>query len=140
MFMWKHDYSIEVNIPIRKIWEFQLNPNNWSKWMDQFDSFTYIGEIETGSIIKAKIKNRNQQISILFTDVKPVKEFSICMKSLLGYQESTCTNEEISAGKTRINITTKVKSLLVPFMKSSFKKKVEMQYSKYFESLELYAY
>lgn len=43
MFKWEHEYTLEVDMPLKKAWEFFADLNNWPKWIDQFESFHFPG-------------------------------------------------------------------------------------------------
>lgn len=69
MFKWAYEYAEEVNVPLSKVWEFSVDPTEWPKWIKQYESCEFTGQIQAGSKIKAKIKGRNQHLSILVTDL-----------------------------------------------------------------------
>ena len=131
MFRWSREHFIEVNIPIQKMWDIYINPSNWPKWVDQFDFCTFEGELKPGTIIKTKIKNRNVYIQIKMTKLKPYDECELLIKAPLFTQESSCFFQEISTERTLLIMKTSVISLLVPFLKSFFHKRLEYSNSKY---------
>ena len=54
MFRRFNEYSIEVDVPICKVWDFYFTPSNWPKWIDQFEDCSFEDDLKKGSIIKAK--------------------------------------------------------------------------------------
>lgn len=130
MFKWSHEHSIEVDAPLQTAWDFYVNPSNWPKWEDRFDSCALEGQFKTGAKVKAKIKNMSAHLLILVTDVKPYHECRCLVKVPFSTQESLCTFQEISPGKTRMVLKIYVISLLAPFMKSTFLKNVEKSNAK----------
>ena len=123
MFRWSREHSVEVNLPIRKVWDFYITPGNWPKWMDQLESCTFEGELQVGTIIKAKVKNRNAHIQITMTELKLHGEYGILIKVPFFIQESSDVFREISPEKTLVITKTSITSLLAPIMKLYFNKK-----------------
>lgn len=139
MFTWSHENSMDVDLPLQKAWNFYTNPSNWLKWEDRFDAFVLEGTLRAGSQIKAKIKNKSIHITILVTEIKPYHECKCLLKSPFFTQESLCTFEEISLGKTRITLKICVISLFVPFMKKFFLKNIEKVRPKYLKAFAEFA-
>lgn len=130
MFTWAHEDSIEVDLSLQKAWDFYMNPTNWLKWEDRFDAVVFGGSLTTGSLVKAKIKNKPVHIEIRITEVKPYHECKYLVKVLFFTQESICTFEELSSERTRIILKLKIYSLFTPFMKKLFLKNLEKYRSK----------
>ena len=125
IFKWFHTDSIELNIPLDKVWRLYMNPDNWPQWVDRFESCDYEGALKSGSVVKAKIKNKSIYLPIFITEIQPHKEVKILIKSPFFVQESCTVFKEISPIKTRLIMKTSIKSLFVPFLKSYFLKKCE---------------
>ena len=121
---------MDVDLPLQEAWNFFMNPANWPKWEDQFESCFLEGDLRAGSKIKAKIKNKPIRILILITEVRPYHECKYLIKSLFFTQESLCTLQEMSPGKTRITLKMCIIGFFVPFMKTIFLKNMEKSYSK----------
>ncbi len=126
MFKWIHEHIFEEKISINNAWDFQLNLTKWPKWIEEFESFTCEGELKSGSIISAKIKNQNSSINIFIKNLVPHQEFTVSIKVLFFTQESTHLFEKISPEITRITTVTTVKSFFTPFLKSYYKNKFEV--------------
>ena len=139
MFNWSHETSMEVDLSLQMAWDFFINPSNWPKWEERFETCVLEGEFKTGSKIKAKIKNKPIQISILVTEVRPYRECKCLVKSLFFTQESLCVFQEISPGKTGITLKLCVISFLAPFMKKFFLKHAENVHSKCLHALAEFA-
>jgi hypothetical protein len=121
---------MEVNLSLRKVWDFYMNPINWPKWEDRFEACVVEEELKAGSKIKAKIKDKPIQILILVTELRPYHECKYLVKTLFFTQESLCVFQEISAEKTRITLKLCVISIFTPFVKSMFLKNIEKSRSK----------
>lgn len=135
MFQWFHEYSLDVDFPIQKVWEFCLEPKNWPKWTEKFESCHCEGELKTGSTIRVKIKTRFPQdiyMPIFIKEIQPY-ECKMLLKVPFFAQENVCTLQEISLQKTRISVNTCVKSFFVPLMRSHFYKKIEKAKTKEFK-------
>jgi hypothetical protein len=128
MFKWLHQYVIEVNMPLQEVWEFYMNPSNWSQWMDDFESCHFVQSPVKDSIVSAKIKNKEVFVHFLFTEIKPYQEAALRVSTLFFTQESLTLFQEISLEKTQLTFNTTVKSIFVPFLKSYFLKKCATQY------------
>jgi len=135
MFKWVHEYSIEVDIPIQKVWEFSTSPGLWHVWNDEYETFHHEGNLKSGSVIKAKVKNANIEIPFNVTTLTPYEECTIFVKVPFFSQEVVCTFKEISTNRTGITFRILIKSWFVLFMKSYLNKTVNNRYSIYFDSL-----
>lgn len=133
MFRWHHEVSYEVDIPIVPLWDFSVNPSNWPKWIDQFDSCKL--DSENPNVVKAKIKNHNAHISLVITHVEPLKKFQYLIKNFFMVQESQTIVQEISPTRTRIIFHNSVRSFLTPFFKCYYRKHVEKQGKRFVEVL-----
>lgn len=141
MFQWTHEFTSEVNAPLKKTWDFFNNLNNWTKWLDMFESFHCSEELQNGSIIKGKFKNKNSFMSLIVSDVIPYSQAKLTINTLLWSQESITNYYEIHSNKARITTKTTVNSFLVPFCKSRMLKNTEVQFSamsKAFTEIEEY--
>jgi hypothetical protein len=132
---WSHEYSIEVDLPLETVWGFYINPGNWPKWLDQIDSCVCEEDLKTGSIVMTKIKNRSLCLPIWITDVVPSQECKILIKAPFFVQQSSFAVSWISPMKTCLTLKTSVESILTPFFKSFYRKRVETQNSKSLEFL-----
>ncbi len=135
MFKWRHEYSMEINIPIKKVWEFYTNPSNWPKWVDQFETCNTCGGVKTGAIVSAKLINRKLPLPILITEINSSYELSLLVRVPLSIQENFTTMKEISPDRTRINMKMCISSWLIPFVRIILRKRTERQYSKLLEVL-----
>src|SRR5690349_8717961 len=120
MFTFSHEESMEVNLSLAEAWDFFVNPINWPKLDDRYDTCVLEGELKAGSKIKAKFKDKLAQVLILVTELRPYHECKYLTKSLFFTQESFCGFQEISTGKTRITLKVYIISIFTPFMKSIF--------------------
>jgi hypothetical protein len=134
MFEWCHEHSIEVDFPIQKVWDFYSRMSNW-KVQDPFDSYHQEGPFQTGSVVKAKIKNRNAYVNLLLTEVKSPNEFKIFIKVPFSKQSSHCILQEISPEKTRITTRLVINSFFTPFLKSFYLRIAEKVYPEFFEHM-----
>jgi len=135
MFKWKHEYHAEVDVPLQKAWDFYVQPSNWPKWIDEFESCQYEGELKTGELVKLKAKNKNIYVPVVVGELKPYKELSIFIKVPFFSQASFSAFEKISNEKTSITFKTTVNSIFTLFMKSYLSQKVENQYLNLLNSL-----
>jgi hypothetical protein len=126
MFQWQHEYFLEVNSSVQRVWDYCLDPTNWLKWNEKFESCHYDNALKEGSIIKIKIKSRVPDVYIA-AHIKVLQpyECKIAFKIPFCNQDNHCIFQEISTTKTRISVVTSIKSLLTPFLKSYFYKKLE---------------
>jgi hypothetical protein len=92
-------FSLEIDFPLKKIWDFCYNPSNVPKWMDEFESCHCDGEVKLGSKIKAQFKNKNAFVPILIIEFQPYKQCKSVMKVPFFTQETECFMEEISSQK-----------------------------------------
>ncbi len=135
MFKWHHEYSVEVDASLSLILNFLNDYNNFPKWVDQFDSFS-VKKIEGNTtILRAKVKNKNAYVAVLFTEIEPQKKYQMLCKVPFFTQTSTLHYQIISPTKTKITVNTSVSSFLTPFFKSIFLKNVETQYPKMLKAL-----
>jgi hypothetical protein len=130
MFTWYHENSIEVNLSLQTAWNFHMSPNNWPKWMEEFESFDFEGVLKTGSNISAKVKNKPVRMLISVVEVIPYRECKCLIKTPLFTQEALSIYQEISSGTTRITLKFCIVSFLAPFMKTFFLKKAEKTHLK----------
>jgi len=135
MFKWAHEYSKEIDLPYRMVWDFCCNPSNWPQWIEQFESCKMEGELKTGSVVNAKIKNRNFHVPILITDVVLFNSCGMLIKAPLFTQTSLCALRGVSNEKTVLIIKTSVVSIFAPFMGRFFTKRVEISNAKCVEAL-----
>jgi hypothetical protein len=115
----------EIDLPLQSVWNFCLNPNNWSKAEKLFDTLVFEEKITKGSVLKAKIKDKNIYVPILISDLQPYENCETYIKIPFFTQKVSFTFQEISSEKTGVKINIIVESLFVPFMKAYFKKKME---------------
>ena len=124
MFKWFGEWVIEADLSPREVWDFCMNPSNWSQWTDEFESLSLEGDFKAGSTVigHANIRNSPVQIRMLLTDVQPFTNCSIFLKSPLSIftQTSSFILQPISQEKSLLSIKICVTSLLVPFMKKFF--------------------
>ncbi len=130
LFKWSYETTVEVDLPLEKVWDFLENPANCSKWRDDIEFCHSAEPLQTGSIIKVKMKNHNVYASILITEYKPYSECKTRVKGSLGSQESSAIFQEISHDRTRLILKFNVKSFLTPFLRSYFLKKTRSQIEK----------
>ena len=64
MFSWSHENVIEVDLPLQIAWDFYMNPVNIPKWEDRFGACVLEEELKGGSRVRAKIKNKAEEILI----------------------------------------------------------------------------
>lgn len=130
------EYSIVVDAPLEKVWDFYIDPNNWPTWIDQLESCTFDGKLKAGSIVQAKTAGSNDSVPIMITDVKPYEECGIVIKAPFFTQRSTTTFEKVSPKKTRVTMQTSTKSLFSPFIKSKVNKKIESMLPKFSKAVK----
>lgn len=116
---YKFQSSVEINVPIKTVWSFLLDPVNWLIFGDSIESYSYEGEIKTGSVIMCKAKDKEIYIPLFMTNVNPYKETASQIKAFLISMKCTDKYEQISPEKTRIISVGTVKSIILPFAKSS---------------------
>ncbi|CDR34215.1 hypothetical protein [Criblamydia sequanensis] len=131
MFKWFYEYNLEVDLPLEELWSFCTNPSHWPKNIDEFESCMLEAPFQKGSTVKTKIKNKKGHVSIHILDVEPYRSYKTLTKIPFFSQESLTTFQKIS--KTRSKLTTKtcVKSILTPFFRSYYRKKIEKQYDSF---------
>ena len=135
MFKWLHDYSIDIDYPIQKVWDFCIEPKNWLKWMEKCESCHYDGELKSGSMVKIKLASRLSQdiyIPVMLKEIRPY-DVTLVFKLPLITQENFCTFQEVSSSKTRVSVHVCIKGLFVPVLKSYFSRKMENLKSKEFK-------
>ncbi len=135
MFTWYHEQVQEVNLPLKKIWSFAMNPHNWPKWIDTIDSCSFSSPLKAGSIVKAKIRNRSGYLSFMITEIEHEVESKILLRTVLGSQESSMNFQEVSRGRTSILHQTSISSILCPFFKSTFLKSGQNQHQKFLNAV-----
>lgn len=64
MFKWYHEYSVEVDASLSLILNFLNDFNNYPKWVDQFDSFSFKKIEGITTTLIAKVKNKNAYFQI----------------------------------------------------------------------------
>ena len=84
MFTYCHKEYCEVDLPLEKVWEFCSNPANTPKWIDQFESCTWEGELKKGTVLQTKFKNRNLFLTTSVKEYNPYSEITIFHKNILG--------------------------------------------------------
>lgn len=136
MVKWTNKYVIEVNLPLKAAWNFYSDPNNWSRWEDDYLTFLLLGEFKAGAIIKAKLKNKPTLSSIFITEVKPYQEYKTLHNVSFSSQERLYTFQEISMEKTRIILDVYIFSLFTTIATPTFLKKMEDSCLKYRQSYE----
>jgi len=135
MFKWRHQHSIEVDFPIRKVWDFFSNVSNWKTPRLIESYFQSEKTIVNGTIVIAKLKNKLTNVPMVFTDVVESREFKVLIKKYFEKQESHCILQEVSPVKTKIVNHLVVTSIVAPLCKSYLLKYVEQQYIEFFEHM-----
>jgi hypothetical protein len=125
-FKFTYEDTEEVCIPVEKAWNFFTNLDNWPLWTYQTEYFYCEEELQTGSIITAKIKNINTPLYVRVTEVIPYKKLSTEI-GILHSEKNSNTFEEIAPGKTRICSKYVAKGLFVPLIKSCLIKELNRQ-------------
>lgn len=108
MFKWTYKYLLQVDLPLKEVWDFHCDPTNWSKWDNQLDTCFLVGEFKAGTQIKAKIKNKSTHLLIIIAEVKPYQNIKHCLMYLSVFRFDAY-----------------IFSLLTPFMKTTFLKIIE---------------
>lgn len=135
MFKWTHALVLETDIPTQALWDFTVNPSNWSQWMDQFELFGYEGEIKKETVVRAKVKNSNVFIPIKFTEFNPYNSYELSIKVPFFDQQNRAVLEEIAHGKTRVTVHTVISGWVIPFFGWYFNKKLKVQYPAYAKAI-----
>ncbi len=138
MFLWNHQYSIDVDVPLHLAWNFFADPSHWPLLDDRMESSILDGDFKPGAQIKIKFKNQPNHIGIVVIEVKPHREYRTLIHNLLAREEKLTSFEELTSKKTRVTFQICVLSFLVPFMKSKFLKSVQQAQEKSVQSLLKY--
>lgn len=135
MFKWEHVFSTTVDFPIEKVWDFIIDPKNWTLRKELVLCTELDEPIKTGSIVKYKIKNRIGYVFFVFTEVVPYQYYEFFTKIPLFKQNSYCNLQKESSGKTTVVNKVVVTSFLNPFLKSYYSRNSEKQYKAFLDKM-----
>lgn len=134
MFKYYHESHADLNFPLHELWSFLVNSNP-TMIDERVESWSFDGEIKTGSIIKYKIKNRKQPLPIEITEFIPYHRISYDVMIPLFRQCCSIKLVRISPEKTSLRISGQLTSFFVPFMKTYCSKKFEESFSNFLTAI-----
>lgn len=96
--MWTREYSkFYPNISLEKIWEIQVDVNNWPSWHGDLDYCKLKGEFKVGNHFMLKPKGA-PAIKMVLTEINEKQSFTDCTKFFGALMYDTHTMKAIDGG------------------------------------------
>jgi hypothetical protein len=125
MFSIFHEFSVEIDAPLKEVWKFAQNPSNWIMWGSMYESCHIEGgQFKSGEVVKVHVKNRRRPSFLLLTEVDHERGYKTQTKTFGVSEENTYTLEAFTPYRTRFTSKLHFRCFIVPFLRSIVTKKI----------------